>query len=30
MGWENLAKARRFYDAQIEKGLELITNPIVI
>ena len=30
MGWENLAKARRFYDAQIEKGLELITNPIAI
>ena len=30
IGWENLAKARRFYNAQIEKGLELITNPIVI
>lgn len=30
IGWENLAKARRFYNAQIEKGLELITNPIII
>jgi len=27
-GWENLAKARRFYNAQIDKGLELITNQI--
>jgi predicted transposase YbfD/YdcC len=25
-GWENLAKARRFYNAQIEKALKLITN----
>lgn len=30
LGWENVAKARRFYNAQIEKGLELITNPIII
>ncbi len=29
VGWENLAKARRFYNAQVAKGLELITNPIV-
>lgn len=27
-GWENLAKARRFYNAQIEKALKLITHPI--
>jgi len=30
IGWENIAKARRFYNAQIEKGLELITNPIIV
>lgn len=29
IGWENLAKARRFYNAQIDKGLELITHPLV-
>jgi len=28
-GWENIAEARRFYNAQIEKGFELITIPIV-
>ncbi len=29
IGWENIAQARRFYDAQIEKGLELINTPIL-
>jgi len=29
IGWENIAQARRFYDAQIKKGLELINNPIL-
>jgi predicted transposase YbfD/YdcC len=29
-GWENLAKARRFYEIKFAKGLELILNPIVI
>jgi len=29
IGWENLAKARRFYNAQIEKALKLITHPII-
>ncbi|MDQ3180331.1 MAG: transposase [Acidobacteriota bacterium] len=29
IGWENIAQARRLYDAQIEKGLELINNPIL-
>ena len=29
IGWENIAQARRFYDAQIKKGLELIKNPIL-
>lgn len=28
-GWENLAKARRFYEVFIAKGLDLITQPIV-
>jgi len=28
-GWENIAQARRFYNAQIHKGLELINNPIL-
>ncbi len=28
-GWENIAQARRFYNAQIHKGLELINHPIV-
>lgn len=30
LGWENLAQARRFYEIQFAKGLELIINPIVI
>ena len=29
-GWENIAQARRLYDIQFAKGLELILNPIVI
>lgn len=29
IGWQNIAQARRLYDAQIEKGLELINNPIL-
>jgi predicted transposase YbfD/YdcC len=29
-GWENLAKARRFYEVHFAKGLELITQPIVL
>ncbi len=29
IGWKNIAKARRYYEAQIKKGLELINNPIV-
>jgi len=28
IGWENIAQARRFYEAQIRKGFELITKPI--
>lgn len=28
-GWENLAQARRFYEIQFAKGLELIINPII-
>jgi predicted transposase YbfD/YdcC len=28
-GWENIAQARRFYNAQIKKGFELISNPII-
>jgi len=28
IGWENIAQARRFYEAQIRKGFELITEPI--
>jgi hypothetical protein len=27
-GWKNPAKARRFYNVQIDKALKLITNPI--
>ncbi len=29
IGWENIARARRFYEAQIKKGLELINKPII-
>jgi predicted transposase YbfD/YdcC len=29
-GWENIAKARRFYEVFIAKGLDLITQPIVV
>lgn len=29
IGWENIAQARRYYEAQIKKGLELINHPIV-
>lgn len=29
IGWRNIAKARRFYNAQVAKGFELIINPIV-
>ncbi len=29
IGWENIAQARRFYEIQFAKGLELIINPIV-
>jgi predicted transposase YbfD/YdcC len=29
-GWENIAQARRFYEIQFAKGLELILNPLVI
>jgi predicted transposase YbfD/YdcC len=28
-GWENIAKARRYYEVFIAKGLDLITQPIV-
>lgn len=28
-GWENIAKARRYYEVYIAKGLDLITQPIV-
>jgi predicted transposase YbfD/YdcC len=28
-GWENIAKARRFYEVFIAKGLDLITQPII-
>jgi predicted transposase YbfD/YdcC len=30
IGWKNLAKARRFYEIQFAKGLELIIQPIVL
>ena len=30
IGWENLAKARRFYEIHFAKGLELIFQPIVL
>jgi predicted transposase YbfD/YdcC len=30
IGWENIAQARRFYEIQFAKGLELILNPIII
>ncbi len=30
IGWENIAQARRFYEIQFAKGLQLIINPIVI
>lgn len=29
-GWENIAQARRYYEIEFAKGLELILNPIVI
>lgn len=29
IGWANIAQARRFYEAQIKKGLELINKPII-
>jgi predicted transposase YbfD/YdcC len=29
IGWENIAQARRYYEAQIKKGLELISKPII-
>lgn len=29
-GWENIAKARRFYEVFTAKGLNLITQPIVV
>ena len=28
LGWENIAKARRYFDAQIDEALSLIMNPI--
>lgn len=28
LGWENLAKARRYFNAQIDEALSLIMNPI--
>lgn len=28
VGWENLAKARRYYNAKIEESLKLITHPL--
>lgn len=28
IGWENIAQARRYYEVQIKKGLELINKPI--
>ena len=28
-GWENIAQARRFYEIQFAKGIELIINPII-
>jgi hypothetical protein len=28
MGWENLAKARRYFNAKVEEALELIMNPL--
>lgn len=30
IGWENIAQARRYYDAQIEEGLLLIMNPLLL
>ena len=29
IGWENIAQARRYYNAQVKKGFELINDPIV-
>lgn len=29
IGWENIAQARRFYEIQFAKGIELIINPII-
>jgi predicted transposase YbfD/YdcC len=29
IGWGNIAQARRYYEAQIKKGLELISKPII-
>ena len=29
IGWENLAQARRYYEIQIVKAIELIINPII-
>ena len=29
-GWKNIAQARRYYSVEIEKGLELIINPITL
>jgi predicted transposase YbfD/YdcC len=29
IGWENIAQARRYYEAQVKKGLELISKPII-
>lgn len=29
IGWANIAQARRFYEAQVKKGLELINKPII-
>jgi predicted transposase YbfD/YdcC len=30
IGWENIAQARRYYEAQFAKGWELISNPIIV
>ncbi len=29
IGWENIAQARRFYEVQFKKGIELIINPLI-
>ena len=29
-GWQNIAQARRYYEIEFAKGLELILNPIII